>query len=54
MDVIAKAEQFAQEAHKDHQRKYTGDPYYVHLDEVRNIVKQAGGTVEQQAALFIT
>ena len=53
MDVIKKAEQFAQQAHKDHQRKYTGDPYYVHLDEVRNIVKQAGGTVEQQAAALL-
>lgn len=53
MDVIQKAEKFAQEAHKDHQRKYTGDPYYVHLDEVRNIVKQAGGTVEQQAAALL-
>ena len=53
MDVITKAEQFAQEAHKDHKRKYTGDPYYVHLDEVRNIVKQAGGTVEQQAAALL-
>ena len=53
MDVISKAEQFAQEADKDHQRKYTGDPYYVHLDEVRNIVKQAGGTVEQQAAALL-
>ena len=53
MDIIAKAEKFAQEAHKDHKRKYTGDPYYVHLDEVRNIVKQAGGTVEQQAAALL-
>ena len=53
MDIITKAEQFAQEAHKNHQRKYTGDPYYVHLDEVRNIVKQAGGTIEQQAAALL-
>jgi hypothetical protein len=53
MDIIAKAEKFAQEAHKDHKRKYTGDPYYVHLDEVRNIVKQAGGTIEQQAAALL-
>ena len=53
MDIIKKAEQFAQEAHKDHKRKYTGEPYYVHLDEVRNIVKKAGGTVEQQAAALL-
>ena len=53
MDIIAKAEQFAQEAHKDHKRKYTGEPYYVHLDEVRNIVKQAGGSVNQQCAALL-
>ena len=41
-DVIARAEQFAQKAHADHKRKYTGLPYYTHLDEVRNIVKSAG------------
>ena len=53
MEVIRKAEQFAQEAHKDHKRKYTGQPYYVHLDEVRNIVKQAGGSVNQQCAALL-
>ena len=53
-DVIARAEQFAQKAHADHKRKYTGDPYYVHLDEVRNIVKSAGGTANMQACLLYT
>ena len=52
-DVIARAEQFAQKAHADHKRKYTGLPYYTHLDEVRNIVKSAGGTANMQAAALL-
>ena len=39
LSVIQRAEIFAQQAHEYHQRKYTGDPYYLHLDEVRRIVK---------------
>ena len=53
MDTIQRAEQFAQQAHKDHKRKYTGDPYYVHLDEVRRIVKSAGGSEDMQAAALL-
>ena len=53
MSTIQRAEQFAQEAHKDHKRKYTGDPYYVHLDEVRRIVKAAGGSEDMQAAALL-
>ena len=53
MSIIQRAEQFAQQAHKDHKRKYTGDPYYVHLDEVRRIVKAAGGSENMQAAALL-
>tara|TARA_Y100001972_G_scaffold101168_1_gene125953 strand:+ start:1528 stop:6012 length:4485 start_codon:yes stop_codon:yes gene_type:complete len=53
MSIIQRAEKFAQEAHKDHKRKYTGDPYYVHLDEVRRIVKSAGGSENMQAAALL-
>ena len=52
-DVIARAEQFAQKAHANHKRKYTGLPYYTHLDEVRNIVKSAGGNINMQAAALL-
>ena len=48
--TIQRAEIFAQQAHEYHQRKYTGDPYYVHLDEVRRIVKGAGGSEDMQGA----
>ena len=53
LTTIQRAELFAQQAHKDHKRKYTGDPYYVHLDEVRNIVKGAGGSEDMQAAALL-
>ena len=52
-DIIARAEQFAQQAHANHKRKYTGLPYYTHLDEVRNIVKSAGGNANMQAAALL-
>ena len=53
LTTVQRAEMFAQQAHKDHQRKYTGDPYYVHLDEVRRIVKGAGGSEDMQAAALL-
>ena len=53
LTTIQRAELFAQQAHKDHKRKYTGDPYYVHLDEVRSIVKGAGGSEDMQAAALL-
>ena len=53
LTTIQRAEMFAQQAHKDHKRKYTGDPYYVHLDEVRRIVKGAGGSEDMQAAALL-
>ena len=53
LTTVQRAELFAQQAHKDHQRKYTGDPYYVHLDEVRRIVKGAGGSEDMQAAALL-
>ena len=53
LTTVQRAEMFAQQAHKDHKRKYTGDPYYVHLDEVRRIVKGAGGNEDMQAAALL-
>ena len=53
LTMIQRAEMFAQQAHKDHKRKYTGDPYYVHLDEVRRIVAGAGGSEDMQAAALL-
>ena len=53
LTLIQRAELFAQQAHKEHKRKYTGDPYYVHLDEVRRIVAGAGGSEDMQAAALL-
>lgn len=39
IDQLARATQFAKHAHRNHKRKYTGKPYFVHLDEVMRIVK---------------
>lgn len=38
MNKIEKAENFAQEKHKGQIRKYTGQPYYVHCEEVARLV----------------
>lgn len=48
MNLIEKAQQFAHEAHDSigQKRKYTGEPYWIHTDEVAEIVREAGGTDE--------
>lgn len=38
MNLAQKAMMFAMEKHKDHKRKYTGNPYTDHLAEVAGIV----------------
>ncbi len=37
-DTAFKAMKFAMEAHKDHKRKYTNNPYFTHLAEVAGII----------------
>lgn len=51
--LIDKAKEFAQNAHKDQKRKYTGEPYFVHCEEVANIVRSIGGTDEMIAAAYL-
>lgn len=51
--LIDRAWAFAVEAHGDQKRKYTNQPYYVHLREVAELVQQAGGTSEQIAAAYL-
>lgn len=43
MSLIARARDFAVEAHGEQKRKYTGEPYVVHTQEVADIVQRAGG-----------
>jgi (p)ppGpp synthase/HD superfamily hydrolase len=51
MNLICKARAFAHEAHDSvgQVRKYSGEPYWVHTDEVADIVASVGGTPTQIA-----
>ena len=51
--LIEKAIKFAKEKHKDQKRKYSGEPYFVHLEEVANIVKSIGGSEQMIAAAYL-
>jgi (p)ppGpp synthase/HD superfamily hydrolase len=51
--MINKAREFAREKHKDQKRKYTLEPYFVHLEEVANIVREIGGSEEMIAAAYL-
>lgn len=55
MDMVEKARTFAIAAHSavGEVRKYTGEPYHVHLEEVAWIVQKHGGSQEQIAAAWL-
>lgn len=48
-----KAETFAEEAHRDQKRKYTGEPYAVHLREVARLCAEVGCRDEVIAAAWL-
>ena len=54
-DLTAAARAFAAEAHGgiNHQRKYTGDPYIIHPEEVAEIVASRPHTPEMIAAALL-
>lgn len=52
-DVVDRAQAFARVAHAEQTRKYTGEPYVVHTDEVAAIVAAHGGTLEMIAAAHL-
>lgn len=53
--VVAKARLFATAAHEavGQVRKYTGDPYIVHPEQVAEYVASVGGSAEQIAAAWL-
>lgn len=51
--IVVKAAEFARKAHESQKRKYTGEPYFNHCEEVATIVALAGGTVEQICAAYL-
>lgn len=53
MDVAEKARLFAQEAHKNQKRKYSGEPYFVHCEEVAKIVESIGSDDNMIAAAYL-
>jgi len=53
--LVARARAFAEQAHGsiDHRRKYTGEPYAVHLGTVAELVTEVSGTSEMIAAAWL-
>ena len=55
MSLPRQARMFATAAHRaiEQKRKYTGKCYTVHLEEVAQIVEEAGGSDEMVAAAWL-
>lgn len=53
MSFVEKARDFAATAHGDQKRKYTGEPYVVHTQEVADIVRATGGDPVMVAAAHL-
>ncbi len=55
MNFVHEAKEFAHKAHDaiNQKRKYSGEPYWVHLDAVAGIVESVGGTPEMVAAAYL-
>ena len=51
--LVFKAREFAREAHRSQLRKYTGEPYFVHLEEVAGLVERAGLSNDAVAAAWL-
>ncbi|WP_457673240.1 HD domain-containing protein [Thiolapillus sp.] len=54
-DLVKRAKTFATSAHQriEHKRKYTQQPYEVHLKSVASLVKEVGGSEEMIAAAWL-
>ncbi|WP_439357903.1 HD domain-containing protein [Bradyrhizobium sp. DASA03007] len=50
MDLIGRAREYAIKAHGDQKRKYTGEPYWHHLQEVATILLRYSATADVVAA----
>lgn len=51
--MIAVAKLFAKWAHRKQVRKYTGEPYFAHLEEVANILQTVPHTREMLMAAYL-
>jgi (p)ppGpp synthase/HD superfamily hydrolase len=52
-DLIFRAREFARERHFSQARRYTGEPYFVHLEEVAGLVERAGLSETAIAAAWL-
>jgi (p)ppGpp synthase/HD superfamily hydrolase len=51
--LIERARAFAREKHRNHLRKYTGVPYYTHLENVADLVAMVSNDEEMIAAALL-
>lgn len=51
--MVDKARKFAERAHRTQARKYTGEPYFVHLDEVAKLCVKFGLSKRAIAAAYL-
>src|ERR1700716_264036 len=51
--LVERAREFARRKHADQLRKYTGEPYFVHLEEVARIVENLGFSEDVVAAAYL-
>lgn len=52
-DVLEKVKQFAEQAHGDQQRKFSGDPYITHLVRVMNMCKEYTHDISMLSAALL-
>ena len=53
MNIVDRARKFAEHAHRAQVRKYTGEPYFVHLDEVAKLCARFGCSKRAVAAAYL-
>lgn len=53
MNIVDQARKFAERAHRDQVRKYTGEKYFVHLDEVAKLCARFGLSKRAIAAAYL-
>lgn len=53
MNIVDKARKFAERAHQSQLRKYTGEAYFVHLDEVAKLCARYGLSKRAIAAAYL-
>lgn len=53
MNLVGRAATFAQRAHRKQLRKYTHEPYFVHLNEVAELCVEVGSPAEVVAAAYL-